>query len=96
MPIERCTFPQWDGADGTLNVAFPTENELNITTNKAYPRSEDGNLRPSCELEASNVAIKVQLRITHRCAVGISWQRRLSVDLMRLSSLKGVIEQIFW
>src|SRR5262252_8076209 len=29
--IERCTFPPWDGADGTLNIAFPTENELNIT-----------------------------------------------------------------
>ena len=29
--IERCTFPPWDGADGTVNIAFPTENELNIT-----------------------------------------------------------------
>ena len=28
--VERCTFPQWDGTDGTLNLAFPTENELNI------------------------------------------------------------------
>ena len=32
--IERCTFPQWDGADGALHVAFPTENELNLTTTK--------------------------------------------------------------
>jgi hypothetical protein len=32
--IERCTFPQWDGITGTLNLAFPTENELNITTTK--------------------------------------------------------------
>jgi hypothetical protein len=30
--IERCTFPQWDGIEGTNNLAFPTENELNITT----------------------------------------------------------------
>jgi hypothetical protein len=32
--VERCTFPQWDGGEGTLNLAFPTENELNITTTK--------------------------------------------------------------
>ena len=32
--IERCTFPQWDGADRTLNVAFPTENDLNVTPTK--------------------------------------------------------------
>jgi Lipocalin-like domain len=31
---ERCTFPQWDDTDGTDNIAFPTENELNITTTK--------------------------------------------------------------
>jgi YVTN family beta-propeller protein len=30
--IERCTFPQWDGIDGTNNLAFPTENELNGET----------------------------------------------------------------
>jgi hypothetical protein len=29
--IERCTFPPWDGADGTVNIAFPTENDLIIT-----------------------------------------------------------------
>jgi hypothetical protein len=22
--IERCTFPPWDRADGTVNIAFPT------------------------------------------------------------------------
>ena len=32
--IERCTFPQWDGADSTFNVAFPTKNELKITPTK--------------------------------------------------------------
>jgi Lipocalin-like domain len=32
--IERCTFPQWDGITGTNNLAFPTENELDITTTK--------------------------------------------------------------
>ena len=30
--LERCTFPQWDGGEGTLNVEFPTENELKYTT----------------------------------------------------------------
>jgi Lipocalin-like domain len=35
--IERCTFPQWDGTDGTNNLAMPTENELNITTTKPIP-----------------------------------------------------------
>lgn len=32
--IERCTFPQWDGGERSLNLAFPTENELNITPTK--------------------------------------------------------------
>jgi hypothetical protein len=32
--LERCTFPQWDGIEGTLNVEFPTENELKFTTTK--------------------------------------------------------------
>ena len=30
--LERCTFPQWDGIDGTNNIAMPTENELIVTT----------------------------------------------------------------
>jgi hypothetical protein len=34
LHVERCTFPQWDGTEGTWNVAFPTENELNLTTTK--------------------------------------------------------------
>jgi|SRR5271157_3239849 len=29
--IERCTFPQWDGGGGTVNIAFPAEDELSIT-----------------------------------------------------------------
>ena len=51
--IERCTFPQWDGVDGTNNLAFPTENELNITATKPIQDPKNGTLRPSSELEAS-------------------------------------------
>jgi hypothetical protein len=35
--IDRCTFPQWDGIDGTENIAMPTENELIFTTTKPIP-----------------------------------------------------------
>jgi len=51
--IERCTFPQWDGAEGTLNLAFPHRERSEYHYYKGYPRSEDGTLRPSYELEAS-------------------------------------------
>jgi hypothetical protein len=44
--IERCTFPQWDGIDGTNNLAFPTENELNITTTKPIPDPKMGPFVP--------------------------------------------------
>jgi Lipocalin-like domain len=35
--VERCTFPQWDGANLVVNIAFPTENELNITATTPIP-----------------------------------------------------------
>jgi Lipocalin-like domain len=44
--IERCTFPQWDGIDGTNNLAFPTESELNITTTKPIPDPKMGPFVP--------------------------------------------------
>jgi hypothetical protein len=44
--LERCTFPQWDGIDGTDNLAFPTENELNITTTKPIPDPKMGPFVP--------------------------------------------------
>jgi Lipocalin-like domain len=44
--VERCTFPQWDGNEGTLNLAFPTENELNITTTKPIPDPKMGPFVP--------------------------------------------------
>jgi hypothetical protein len=28
---QRCTFPQWDKTDRTVNIEMPTESELNIT-----------------------------------------------------------------
>ena len=44
--LERCTFPQWDETDGTLNLAFPTENELNITTTQPIPDPKMGSFVP--------------------------------------------------
>ena len=32
--IERCTFPQWDGGGGTVNIAFPTDDEYQFTVIK--------------------------------------------------------------
>jgi hypothetical protein len=44
--LERCTFPQWDGTDGTNNLAMPTENELNITTTQPIPDPQMGPFVP--------------------------------------------------
>ena len=40
--IERCTLPQWNGNDGTLHIAFPKENELNITPTKPIQDPSSG------------------------------------------------------
>jgi hypothetical protein len=53
--VERCTFPQWDGTEGTLNLAFPNRERIEYHYYKAYPRSENGTVRPSYELETSTV-----------------------------------------
>ena len=35
--IERCSFPQWDGGGGTVNIAFPTDDEYQFTVIKPIP-----------------------------------------------------------
>jgi hypothetical protein len=44
--LERCTFPQWDGITGTLNLASLTENELDMTTTKPIPDPKMGPFVP--------------------------------------------------
>ena len=44
--IERCTFPQWDEGERILNLAFPTENELNTTNTKPIPDPKMGPFVP--------------------------------------------------
>jgi len=46
--IERCTFPQWDEHDGTVNIEFPTEDDLNITLTKAIPAPSGAPSSPTC------------------------------------------------
>ena len=35
--LERCTFPQWDGGEGTVSIAFPTDDEYHFTVTKPFP-----------------------------------------------------------
>jgi type II secretory pathway pseudopilin PulG len=44
--IERCTFPQWDGTDGTVAIAFPSEDDLTITLTKPIPDPSGGSFIP--------------------------------------------------
>ena len=43
---ERCTFPQWDGGEGSLNVAFPTDNQLNLVSIKPIQDPTFGPFNP--------------------------------------------------
>jgi hypothetical protein len=52
--LERCTFPQWDGITGTLNLASPTENELNMTTTKPIPDPKMGPFVPHINWKRAN------------------------------------------
>jgi Lipocalin-like domain len=53
--IERCTFPQWDGTDGTVAIAFPSEDDLTITLTETYPGSIGRLLHPPSVSQASKV-----------------------------------------
>jgi hypothetical protein len=44
--IERCTFPQWDGGGGTVNIAFPTADEYQFTVIKPIPDPKLGPFVP--------------------------------------------------
>jgi Lipocalin-like domain len=44
--IERCSFPQWDGGGGTVNIAFPTDNEYQFTVIKPIPDPKLGPFVP--------------------------------------------------
>ena len=44
--IERCTFPQWDGWGGTVNIAFPTDDEYHFTVMKPIPDPTMGPFLP--------------------------------------------------
>jgi Lipocalin-like domain len=52
--LERCTFPQWDGITGTLNLVSPTENELNMTTTKSIPDPKMGPFVPHINWKRAN------------------------------------------
>jgi hypothetical protein len=52
--LEACTFPQWDGITGTLNLASPTENELNMTTTKPIPDPKMGPFVPHINWKRAN------------------------------------------
>ena len=44
--IERCSFPQWDGGEGTDNIAFPTDDEYQFTVRKPIPDPKMGPFVP--------------------------------------------------
>jgi Lipocalin-like domain len=44
--IERCSFPQWDGDGGTVNIAFPTDDEYQFTVMKPIPDPKLGPFVP--------------------------------------------------
>jgi hypothetical protein len=52
--LEGCTFPQWDGLTGTLNLASPTENELNMTTTEPIPDPKTGPFVPHINWKRAN------------------------------------------
>jgi hypothetical protein len=52
--LECCTFPQWDGITGTLNLVSPTENGLNMTTTKPIPDPKMGSFVPHINWKRAN------------------------------------------
>jgi hypothetical protein len=49
--IERCTFPQWDGGSGTVNIAFPTEDDLTIILQEPIKDPVQGPIIPHLYLK---------------------------------------------
>jgi hypothetical protein len=55
--IERCTFPQWDGIDGTVKIEFLTNNDLIITLTKPIPDPSGGSFIPHLFLKRASAMV---------------------------------------
>ena len=43
---DAATFPQWDEGGGTVSIAFPTEDEFQLTVTKPFPDPTLGPIAP--------------------------------------------------